>query len=1145
MSPKPEIDQLYQAAYQKLLKVNRNYYLLNASRALLRLLAVAAAMLLGFALIDMAFDVAAPLRLGFWVLLGGLVLFFSIREIAPNLRRALRPAEADLYELSRRIGKNDPAVQDSLVNFLQIYHDRGIAVYPPFKNLSLKQLYEKFRHTNFYSIISLQILRKPANRLLIAATIFALLFIIFPASMSQAILKVLYPTQSFEKPLPVTLKNLSGNLTVLKNEALQLRGEYEGVTPHKLWLVIRNEAVPGDSAATERLELSGISGKSFSYEMNHAKTGFSYWFEARVEMATFQNRLARSEKGIVTVLERPFIRELKAKLVYPAYTRLPAAFLPPNSGEVTALRGTRVELEIEANKKLAKAAIWFRDAAASSQDSLSLPLAVAENRARGSFVVEKDTRYRIIIEDSDGISNYQPVTYSVFALSDESPYVEIARPGQDLDLGDELQLPLLLNLRDDYGFSKLLLKGRHVHAGSRGDTTEFALPLPYQALDPNRAISEYAWDLAPLYLIPEDYVEYFAEVWDNDAVAGPKSARSKSYILRLPSLTDILEQTEQAMNEQVEETRDVARDAKELKEKLQEINREMKREEELSWERKKEIQAQMERQQQALEKLEDIRKDIEDLANQLDNQNMISPETLEKFMELQQMFRDLASPELLEAMKKLQEALENANMEEMKEAMQQFQFSVEEFEQKIERTYELLKRVQLEQKMDELAKMAEKLAEEQKAINEQLQKENLSEAQREQLADKEANLEKDTGFFEEKLQQAKEEFQKEMAEIARELEKAQEFMDEQQLGQQMQQMEQQIRQGQMSQCRQSGQQLERQLEMLQSMMQQAQQNMNRMQKEELLQAMQKVQQDLLRSSFRQEQLFEKSDQADVASPQITDIARQQSQLRENSAQIIKELIDISKKTFFLSPQMSQTMSSLVQNMEESLASLENRNPKRAAQSQQRAMGDFNQAIMSMQNSMDQMMQSNSASGFEEFLQQMQQMAGQQGQLNQESMGLLQQQRQGKMQLSPDAMARLAAQQEMIRRSLENLNQQMGNRQDVPGRLGELGEEMEEVIEELKQQRLDRKVIERQERILSRLLDAQKSVREKEYSKKRQAEREDNVTAKSPPQLKQELLERENQLRKEMLEALKEGYSSEYKEFIKSYYEILSRQPNRD
>lgn len=1133
--PKAGIDTLYQSAHQKLLKVVRDYYLLKVSHALLHFLFYGAIVLLGFVVIDLLYDLVVPVRISFWVIVGGIFIFFLYRQIIPDFRRAFWPREDDLYEISRKIGRNDQAVQDSLINFLQIYHEQGIAAYLPFKNLSLKQLYEKFRQTNFYGIISLRILRSPAKRLMVAVAAFLLLFVIFPASVSQAVLKVMYPTKSFVKPLPVSLQNISGNLVVLKNEAVQLKGAYEGVTPHKLWLMVKSESTAGDTAATERLELSGISGKSFLYEIGNVKNSFTYWFEASVDMATLVNRPAVSEKGEVIVKERPFVRELQAKLTFPAYTRLPASFLPPNDGEVTALKGSRVDLEVEANKKLERAWILF-------QDSTQIPLSVVENKARGNFTIERDAQYQIILFDSDSISNYQPVKYSVFMLTDEVPFVEIAKPGQDLELGNELRVPLLLNLRDDFGFSKLLLKGRHIRAGSTGDTSDFAISLSYQTLDQNRAVSDFNWDLSSFYLIPDDYVEYFAEVRDNDIISGPKTARSKSYILRLPSVIDILKKNDEAFAEQMEDTKDLTRETKELKEKLEEINREMKREEEISWERKQQIQENLDKQSAGLEKLQQIQKELENLTNSLDNQNMLSPETMQKLQELQKMFQDLASPELLEAMKDIQKALENADMEELKKAMEQFTMSMEEFEQKIERTYELLKRVQLEQKLDELTKMAEKLAEEQKEINEKLNEEKLSESEKEQLANKEENVEKSADFFEETLQKTKEEFQKELGDVANDLQKAQDYMQEQQTGEQMQQMQQQIQQGDMSQAQQSGQKLESQLEMLQSMMQQAQQNMSQMQKDEVMQAMQKVQQDLLRSSFQQEQLMNQSEQADVASSQITDIARKQAQMRENSTQIIKQMIDISKKTFFVSPQMSQIMSSLMENMGEALGNLENRNPKRAANAQKGAMSNFNQAILSMQNSMNQLMQSNSASGFEQFMQQLQQMAGQQGQLNQETLGMFQQQGQGRMQPSPEALARMAAQQGMIRQSLESLNQQTGNQQDVLGRLGEMGEEMEKVIDDLKRQQLDRKVIERQEKILSRMLDAQKSVREKEYSKKRQAERENAVIAKSPPALKQEMLERENKLRKEMLNSLNEGYSSEYKELIKSYYELLSRQP---
>jgi len=1130
----PGLDPQFNSTHHKLMLVNRRYHLIYILKALLWLAFWGMAIFSGAVLIEAVFDLTTPLRFALWAVLFGLFIFVSIKQIIPNLRCAFSPAEQDLYHISREIGKSDPEIQDSLINFLQIYRDEGIAAHPAFKNLSLKQLYKRFKNTDFFKIISLQGLRTPALRLLTAGAIFLLVFLLFPGSTSQTFLKMLHPTKSFEKPLPVSLANLSGDQIVLKNDPVRLKGEYNGIMPSSLWLVVQSQNDAGDSTSTERLKIALNAGKSFDYEINHVKDDFTYWFEANVNIAAFDKRMAFSKKSRIIVKARPYIRDLQAKLTFPKYTRMTPALLPPNDGEITALAGTSVELNIESNKSLNAAWIEFKD-------STRQLMQITENRARGQFVVRKDDQYRIVIRDADDIENYQPVQYSIFALRDENPFVEITQPGEDLDLGDELQLPLLINLRDDFGFSRLLLKGKHVKNGSSGDTSYFSLKIPFQRLDRSRAISEYAWDLSPFYLIPDDYIEYYAEVRDNDAVSGPKSARSRSFIIRLPSLMDVIESTRETLTEKLDDTEDVSEESRKLKEKLEEINRELKREEELTWERKQQIQEQVDRQQQNMEKLKEVRQELEEMVNQMDQQDMLSPETLEKYFELQKMFQDLATPEMMEAMKELQKALEDADMDEVREAMERFQLSMEDFEERIERTYELFKRVQLEQKMDELNKMAEKMLEEQKKINEELQQENLNDTQKEQLANKEQDLSKNADYMKNELQNAQKAFEEMMDEIAKSLENAENFMENEQISEQMQQMQQQMQQGDQQQSQQSGKKIQKQLEMLQSMMQQAQQNMQQQQKEELMQAMQKVQQDLLRSSFQQEKLLDKSRKMDMASSKLTDAARQQSQLRENAGNIIKQMVGISQKSFFISPEMSKTMSSLMESMESALQSLANRNPRSAARSQQKAMGDFNQAIMSMQNSMNNMMQSGSGTGFEQFMQQLQQMAGQQGQLNQQTMGLFQQGQRPNGQVPGQSLAQAAAQQQMIRNSLEKMSGQMGNRQDVLGRLNDLGEEMEKVIADLKKQKLDPKVIERQQKILSRMLDAQKSVREKEHSKKRLAEHEKNVITKSPPQLKKEMIERENKLRKEMLEALKEGYSSEYKAYIKSYYDILSRQ----
>lgn len=1135
--PPEQLNSLFAEVKQKLLSANRSFYLLKSGTAFFWLLFGCASLFLTYTLVGTLIDFPILLRLSFWLICAGALGYVGYRYLFPWLSKALRPAETDLYETSRMIGKENTSVSDALVNFLQIYNDRRINSPDAFKNRSLQQLHGQFAGSDFNNILSGEEISRPLLRLAGIASILLLLFLAFPGSISRSMLKVLQPTRSFVVSLPVSLTNASGDKTVLKNEPVQLQGSYEGLKPAKLWAVLERVHSEADSVSQERIEIAAAAGNRFSYDMNFARDSFRYWFEGQVDVAAFSNRIAYSDTARVEVRERPHVRELQVKLEFPSYTRQDAQLLAPNCGEITALVGTEVSIDIAANKTLGSAWLEF-------SDSSTLPLEIRSNRANGVFTVRKDLQYQIRIEDQEKISNYQPVKYAVFALRDEVPFVEITEPGKDIDLGEELNIPLLVTMRDDYGFASIRLKGRHVRAGSQGDSADFSIKLPLQRLDRNRAISDYKWNLYDFYLIPDDYIEYYAEVVDNDRITGPKSARSKTFIIRLPSVLDAFDQAEEVLTDNLEDTEEVRKDTEELKEKLEEINREMLKEKELTWERKQEIQEQLDQQKESFQKIDEIQQELSEMVEKMDQNEMLSPETLEKYMEVQKMFQDLATPELLEAMKQIEEAMQNQDMEQMKQAMENFQLSVEEFENRVERTYEIFKKIQQEQKMDELVKQAENLLEEQKEINEQLAKENVDQKQQEQLARKEEALKENAENLSQKIEETSEDFKQDMADISEKLKEAGEYMDQQQVPQQMQRMQQQMQQGDMQQAQEQGEKIQQNLEMLQSKMQESQQSMNQQEKQKIMQAMQKIQQDLLNTSFQQEKLAERSQKTDMASESITDIARRQSQTRENLNNVVKELIDLSKETFFISPEMSKLIGSMMQNMDDALKSLENRNTRAAGRSQMKAMGDVNQAIMSMQGSMQQLQQSGTGSGFEQFMQQMQQMAGQQGQLNQQSMGMFQMQNQGQ-RMSQDAMARMAAQQGMIKQSLESLNQQMGNRGDVLGRLGEMGEEMEKIIDELNKHNIDQTVIQRQQKILSRMLDAQKSMREKEYSQKRQSQREDTRLAKSPPSLKRELLERENKLRKEMLDAMKEGYSSEYKEYIKAYYELLSRQPQAE
>jgi hypothetical protein len=83
---------------------------------------------------------------------------------------------------------------------------------------------------------------------------------------------------------------------------------------------------------------------------------------------------------------------------------------------------------------------------------------------------------------------------------------------------------------------------------------------------------------------------------------------------------------------------------------------------------------------------------------------------------------------------------------------------------------------------------------------------------------------------------------------------------------------------------------------------------------------------------------------------------------------------------------------------------------------------------------------------------------------------------------------------------------------------------------------------KQERILSRLLDAQRSVHNRDYSKKRQAETaKEQYSSLSPANLPNMRDNTKDRLRTELMRALNEGYAKDYQILIQKYFEALTRE----
>jgi len=320
-------------------------------------------------------------------------------------------------------------------------------------------------------------------------------------------------------------------------------------------------------------------------------------------------------------------------------------------------------------------------------------------------------------------------------------------------------------------------------------------------------------------------------------------------------------------------------------------------------------------------------------------------------------------------------------------------------------------------------------------------------------------------------------------------------------------------------------------------MEEMQQEMLQQQSQYVVNELRKASSNILELSKDEEALKQQSQSAHQNSPQLRQNAQDQLQAMQDLNNVVKGLGELSQKSFAVTPEMGKAIGEALARMNSAMHALDMRNGSTASQEQEQAMAALNRAAMQVQNALQAMMQGGGG-GAGGLMQQLQRMADQQMSINMQT-----QQIGGMSQQQAAEAARLAKEQGAIRKSLEELDreaQQSNEQKKILGDLQKIAEEMNEVIRNLEQNNVNPETIKRQERILSRLLDASKSMHEHDYEKKRKAETGTQITHRSPNEIDLNSLEGKSQLQEELLKALEQGYSKDYQELIRKYFEELEK-----
>jgi hypothetical protein len=825
----------------------------------------------------------------------------------------------------------------------------------------------------------------------------------------------------------------------------------------------------------------------------------------------------------------------------PAYARLPVQRGTSTRGDLTALRGTRARLLVTFDRDLASLEAALPDGRVSHWS------AVTPRRWQGEVPVEREGEYALHAIAGQGEGRFR---YRMTPLPDAPPLLTVRLPAGDVDLPAGQQIPVELLAQDDLGLSQLKLQYRKDAAAPWAD-----LPLARFAARPREAHVESRWDASPLALLPGETASFRFELLDDNAVSGPGRAVSPTFQLRFPSLADLYETMDKKQGAAQTTLEKVAEKAKELQKSLDKLARQPARpapQPSQAFERSEEMKSALERQQDLGQRIDEAAKDLRESLEQAAERRAFDEQLTRKLQELNELVQQVQSKEFREALKRMQEAMENMDRRAPEVALPQWREENQKMLTNLERTIDLIRKLREEEKLQSLAQRAEELKAQQDALNRDLESRKESRDGQSQRRESAAQQEKDLAGEQQRAAEETEQLAKDASESAEQMneEAGKEALDEaakelsSQAAPAQREAAEQARRQERQEASKSGQQASKSLQRAAQNLRQTVAQMQQQQSDLDLAAVRRAAQDLVSLQRASEQALDPGTPAPTRADRQTDLS-------EGTARVSDSLYSLARQTPFISPRLSEALGRAVNQLSTSGRDLATGNRSRGEETGRAAGQSLNEAVLELRATENSMCQNPGASmpgqtkpGNQKRGQSMQQLSRRQGELNQQTRSLSQRlSEQMRLQAGDRGqLDRLAQEQQRIREQLEEIRRGEEQRQELLGKLDQVQQDMKEVEEVLRDGAADPSLEEKQTRILSRMLDATRSLNRRDYDPERESRPGEEVARQSPSELPPELLRESDRLRLDLLKAEADRYPAQYRSFIEAYLKSLNTSP---
>jgi hypothetical protein len=996
-------------------------------------------------------------------------------------------------EAARQLGTYFPEVQDRLLNLLQLSREAS-ASESALLVAAMEQKTRQLAVVPFAKAIDLSQNRRYVAWAALPMALLLLILLFVPQFLTESTTRLLQYKKEFLPVAPFAFRLENDTLTIVKGEPLTLR------------LTMTGKALPEDVSVqlgSTTLPMEAIGNGRFQYKLGAIDRSQSFRFTS----GGFY-----SESYKLSVLVPPAFEAFTIKLTPPAYTgRMPEVL--DGQGNFSVPEGTKVEWNIRST--LAEAAVLAPDS------TKPFPLLHVDEAFVLKKALTKSMSYTLALQ-APQVPLVTAGPYLADVIADLYPRAELqARP----DSVDQDLVYIAGALSDDYGLTRLELVYRVAssEAGlAKASPRTRALPLPGRSKAETFLLPIRLSDLG---VQAGQSVELAVRVLDNDGVHGPKGTVSGA--VRFASSTKAEEAANQSQraSETMKQLQNNEERSKQLEKDLKATRDRLVGKKQMTFQDKQALEK-LAQQQQSLQKdLEQLKQQAEQLSK---DQQKLNPtqaqEIKEKSELLQKLLEDLLDEETKKMYEELQKLLdEKTNSDEARDLLEKLQGKEKNLTKELDRALELFKQLTVEKKIDEAANRLEDLAkEQQKLANEMKEAKSPSADQKQELAQKQEKLNQE-------FDQVKEDL-KALEELNKELESPEKMpdtkADQQKTDAAQDEAKDKAQKGKSKEASKKAEEAADSMEKMAKEMKESQDAGDEEQSEENAEDLRKILENLLKLSFSQEQVMNEMRQVNQLDPKYLALGQEQLKLKDDAVLVEDSLYALAKRVFQIQTFVTREVTDMKGYIDEAVDAVKRRRQDLASGKGQLAMTSMNnlalmlsEALNQMQQEMKQQQKSGSGKGKPKkgkpkpgegkkpSLSQMQKRLGEQ---------LKQLQKSGKTGRGlSEEVAKMAAQQEAIRRALQELEKAGGKEgKDQKGEGGSenggLKQAMEQQEKDLVNKRVTEQMVRRQQEIETLLLEAEKALREREQDTKRESKTATALPNRPPADLRAYLKAKQTQ-----------------------------------